>query len=301
MFSKYIEDPMKVFEVSVKFFRDKLIKDGLESLVLGVSGGADSTLMAAICHEAVKGLDGVRFLGYSLPTKTNKEDEKSRAEEVIEAFCTFGEVFPIGEIVNLKIKQFGIGNDEDNLIILDPNDTHKIKVRAGNIKARTRMEFLYDTANQFNGIVVSTDNLTEYMLGFWPVHGDVGDHCAIQYIWKSEVYDIMTAVAEMYQKSGESLKAKVLIDSINAKPTDGLGVSNSDFDQFGFEADVLSRLKPRDVYRLVEDILNDYIEAKATNDLEAMKVLEQNKIIKLHNRSHFKRKGPEILSRELLV
>jgi len=59
------------------------------------------------------------------------------------------------------------------------------------MKARIRMILLYDLAGGNDGMVLSTDNYTEYLLGFWTLHGDVGDFGMIQSLWKTEVYDMV--------------------------------------------------------------------------------------------------------------
>lgn len=66
-----------------------------------------------------------------------------------------------------------------------PNRT---PIANGNLQARCRMIHLYDLAGIHGGLVMSTDNQTEYQLGFWTIHGDVGDFDPIQDLWKTEVY-----------------------------------------------------------------------------------------------------------------
>lgn len=56
------------------------------------------------------------------------------------------------------------------------------------LEPRCRMMYLYDIASIRKGLVMSTDNQTEYQLGFWTIHGDVGDFDPIQDLWKSNLY-----------------------------------------------------------------------------------------------------------------
>lgn len=60
--------------------------------------------------------------------------------------------------------------DGDNLVSLK-----RTPIADGNIQARLRMIYLYNLASIHKGLVLSTDNQTEYQLGFWTIHGDVGD------------------------------------------------------------------------------------------------------------------------------
>lgn len=302
MFETFITDPKKSIQAIIRFLQSEIIRYNLNSLVLGVSGGADSTLVAALAHEAIKNMRDVQLIGYSLPSLTNKDDEIKRADEVITAFCDYGSTINISEIANAHIKFCELGDDESNLWPDINSNEHELKVRAGNIKARIRMIFLYDTAKQFNGVVLSTDNLTEYMLGFWTRHGDEGDLAPIQNLWKSEVYDVMETLANSYElDENNKQKAKVLRDGIVAKPTDGLGVSNSDFDQFGYYPDVLKRLKPKEVYRLVEEEIIEYLLASEADDKVALEELKQNQIVQRHINSNYKRECVKSPSRNTLT
>ena len=96
------------------------------------------------------------------------------------------------------------------------------RIRKGNIRARLRMITLYNLAGASQGFVASTDNFSELAAGFWTLHGDVGDVSPIQSLSKS--WEV-PALAEM-QGVPDSV--------VFAVPTDGLGVSSSDEDQFGF-------------------------------------------------------------------
>lgn len=70
--------------------------------------------------------------------------------------------------------------DGDNLVSLK-----RTPIADGNIQARLRMIYLYNLASIHKGLVMSTDNQTEYQLGFWTIHGDVGDFDPIQDLWKT--------------------------------------------------------------------------------------------------------------------
>jgi len=158
------------------------------------------------------------------------------------------------------------------------------KIRAGNIKARFRMMYLYDKAQKYNCLVLSTDNLTEYLLGFWTLHGDVGDFGFIQNLWKTEVYGL----AEWMASNG--IYDEVLSECLEATPTDGLGVSNNDLDQLlpGWEGSY------REGYRKVDEILQGWITMKEGMD-------ETHPVITRLLRTGFKRNNPANLSREELI
>jgi NH3-dependent NAD+ synthetase len=67
------------------------------------------------------------------------------------------------------------------------------------------------------------------MLGFWTLHGDVGDYGMVQNLWKTEIYGMASFLAEEMDKEPQ----QALKDCITAVATDGLGITNSDLDQLG--------------------------------------------------------------------
>ena len=112
--------------------------------------------------------------------------------------------------------------DADFLLFEGLDNSKEVRVRRGNIRARLRMNTLYNMAASKKGLVASTDNFSELAAGFWTLHGDVGDIAPIQSLTKS--WEV-PALAE---------RLGVPQSVIDAVPTDGLGVANGDEDQFGF-------------------------------------------------------------------
>lgn len=213
----------RVFNILVKEASNYITRNRLNAMVLGISGGIDSTVVAAICHEVSK-QTGIPLIGRSLPIK-NKEDEFDVSKLVGEAFCNDFKV------VNLTDGYLAVYNSiiggEENLISCgdDAESKYQTPIANGNIQARLRMIYLYNLASIHKGLVMSTDNQTEYQLGFWTIHGDVGDFDPIQGLWKTEVdADGARKICDMC----EAIKK-----SMSLTPTDGLGISNSDLDQIG--------------------------------------------------------------------
>jgi len=209
--------------------RDRLSKyvadHNLKALVLGVSGGVDSAVCAALARP-VCDLHGIDLVGRSITIASNKRGEITRAQLVGEAFCTDFKEIDLGDEFASLVKIL-IEDDE-------PGDlTHERRVRRGNLKARLRMIRLYDLASKHGGMVLSTDNLTELLLGFWTICGDVGDYGMIQKLWKSEVYAVARSLCRAFEAEKRSDRSEALQACIAAVPTDGLGVTDSDLDQFG--------------------------------------------------------------------
>ena len=203
-----------IFEAIVDVTSEYLTKNGIKAMVLGLSGGLDSTVCAAICKK-VNEKTGINFIGISLPCSTNKGDEISSASKAGLEFCNvFSEV-----------------NIQDGFECVEKlcektADKKSTTISQGNIKARLRMITLYDIASKNSGIVIGTSNTTERLTGFWTLHGDEGDINPIGDLWKTEVYGLANYLYKEVFKGSEALKA-----AIEITPTDGNGVSKSDADQ----------------------------------------------------------------------
>lgn len=207
-------DYKSVFETIVNTTAEYVKSCKLETMVLGLSGGLDSTVCAAICSKVAE-KTGTALYGVSLPCSTNKEDENNSADLAGKEFC------------NVYIKE---GIQETFECIEKLCDTvstlPSTKISQGNIKARLRMITLYDIASKMRGIVIGTSNTTERLTGFWTLHGDEGDINLIGDLWKTEVYALAQYMYENVFKGSKALKA-----AIEIVPTDGNGVSGSDADQ----------------------------------------------------------------------
>lgn len=278
----------RVFNILVKETSNYITRNRLNAMVLGISGGIDSTVVAAICHEVSK-QTGIPLIGRSLPIK-NKEDEFDVSKLVGEAFCNDFKV------VNLTDGYLAVYNSiiggEENLISCgdDAESKYQTPIANGNIQARLRMIYLYNLASIHKGLVMSTDNQTEYQLGFWTIHGDVGDFDPIQGLWKTEVYELAKWLIGYYYGC-EAIKK-----SMSLTPTDGLGISNSDLDQIGAKSYY-------DVDRVLQTLTckaspeNDKLQDELTAELGPDVV---GKITERRFKSRFKRLvSPIIVPREM--
>lgn len=218
----------------------------LKSLILGVSGGIDSTVVAAIACEVCKHT-GCELIGLSLPTSTNENDEITAADLVGAEFCTEFHKKSITNVYEAVSMHCAGSTGQDAR-------TH---IAEGNIKARLRMLMLYDMASIRQGIVLDTDNLSEHYLGFYTVHGDVADFNPIGHLWKHEVYGLAKWMLKNVYPNSEALKA-----SIALTPTDGNGV------QAGGD---IAQIAPGHTYEDVDDILMTHLHAKECPDDETRK------------------------------
>lgn len=316
-----------VFDVLVDKTAEYVTSNNLKAMVLGISGGIDSTVVAAICHEVSK-KTGIPLIGRSLPIK-NKEDEFDVSKLVGEAFCDEFKVFNLSD--SYKASLFDLCADAGLIKDCKGYDWYwlsdleelagRTPIANGNIQARCRMIHLYDIASIRKGLVMSTDNQTEYQLGFWTIHGDVGDFDPIQDLWKTEVYELAEWLrmkyvkanqghADCYHDMGASQKEYAITQSIALTPTDGLGISNSDLEQIGAKSydevdDILSRYIPFKEYRQKHgEPLHPHDEMAESDCWSQLCVRHGedvvNKVWSRHLASEFKRKkAPIYISREL--
>ena len=158
----------EIFERMVSNTLHYIEKYGLKSMVLGISGGIDSTVVAFVCHEISKRTDHkVKFIGVSLPSKTNADEENCIALG-IGKLCDKFIVHSIQEDFENLSSSFDYSSHLNGIDAMKP-------LQLGNIKARIRMMYIYNLASLTGGITMDTDNKTEHLQGFFTIHGDVFD------------------------------------------------------------------------------------------------------------------------------
>jgi len=184
----------------------------IRTAVVGISGGIDSALTAALFKQA-----GWDVIGVLMPIKQNPL-ETFRGLELVNQLQIPYRLHDLSNAVESLLNTFCSDNVDSGI----RGHTREQLIRQGNIRARLRMITLYNIASQTGGLVASTDNLSELATGFWTLHGDVGDLAPIQSLTKS--WEV-PALAEHL-----GLPSSI----IQAAPTDGLGISAGDEAQFGF-------------------------------------------------------------------
>jgi len=278
----------KIFDYLVENTAKYLKANNLQCMVLGISGGIDSTLTAAICCE-VENKYNIPFYGISLPCSTNSDEENNSALKCMKAFCKEGHYW----IENLQ-KEYSLMHSTCSV------HGDCTAIGKGNIKARLRMIYLYDIAQKNYGLVMDTDNLTEHYLGFFTIHGDVADFNPIGGLWKHEVYELTQYIRDYYKYENGVLntnKIEALNYALGIRPTDGNGVK---------EGGDMAQIAPAflsdnsyEAYKKVDDILETYLDIQLRDTDIQEKTIQELKvkydantvdmIINRHNRSEFKR------------
>ncbi|MBN1251906.1 MAG: NAD(+) synthase [Bacteroidales bacterium] len=260
-----IKDYKSAIENIRKELKIYIQTNNIKSLIAGISGGIDSALSIALAKPVCDELN-IPLIGRSITIETNKADEISRAKFMGENFTSDFKEVNLTQGYKL-ISPFVV---EKNL---NEQENRAFKIRLGNIKARLRMIYLYDLASKHKGMVLSTDNYTELLLGFWTLHGDVGDYGMIQNLWKTEVYEMSRVLASDLENKNAQ---KALLDCVTAVATDGLGITNSDLDQIQAKT-----------YEEVDEIL-----IKLLKDENNLGKLANHPVIERKRNSEYKRNNP---------
>lgn len=146
-----LENPAGAIEHVENFLKDYVQKVAAEGVVFGMSGGLDSSVVAALCARAFNDRDKV--LGLCMPEEeTYNQQNIEDAEHVAKIFDVEFRTVDITQMT----KAFSA-----NLAVFDP----KNRVANGNLKARVRAVTLYYYSNVLNRLVVGTTDKSEMMLG----------------------------------------------------------------------------------------------------------------------------------------
>lgn len=163
-------------DLTVQWLKDKVAESHTDGLIIGLSGGIDSSVCAALMVRAV----GERALGISMPVKSNPKDQQD-AKLLAEA---------------IGIRYYPLDLSAAHQLMFD-DITKLVDYRASNerlsdanLRARLRMSALYTIANLKNLLVVGTDNAAELYTGYFTKYGDGGvDILPIANLSKAQVYE----------------------------------------------------------------------------------------------------------------
>lgn len=211
-------DAVKVKNDCVQWIRDWFEENGKGcNAVIGISGGKDSTVAAALCVEAL-GKD--RVIGVLMPNGEQNDIEDSFA--LVNHLGIRFTVQNIDKIYKEFLRNLEYPID-GNIYRIKQTEQTKI-----NLPPRIRMTTLYAVAQSVNGRVVCTDNLSESYIGYSTRWGDsVGDFSPLANLTSEEVVAVGNALSLPY-------------DLTHKTPSDGL-CGKTDEDRFGFTYEVLNK------------------------------------------------------------
>jgi len=184
---------------------------GDKPVVLGLSGGIDSALVA---YLAVEALGTNKVHGLIMPSDTNTKEDLEYANLVCKKLGLIPITYHLSPIINEYKK------------IIRPEDQKII----GNVKARMRMVLLYSKANELDGLVLGTGNKTEIAIGYFTKYGDGGvDILPIGDLYKTEVRELTRYL-------------NIPKEIIDRPPTAGLWEGQTDENEIGMTYENLDKI-----------------------------------------------------------
>jgi NAD+ synthase len=203
-------DAWRVEKFLSEFIREYTEKAGKEKVILGISGGIDSALVAALAREA---LGPRRVVGLILPYHSTPPEEARDAEHLCRMLKIRHKTIEITPMVDAYFSHFPRAS----------------LMRRGNKMARERMSILYDWAAYHDALVLGTSNRTELTLGYFTKFGDGGaDLEPIGGLYKCEVRQL-----------GHSLSLPRMI--LDKPPSAGFWKGQTDEKELGFSYNLLDR------------------------------------------------------------
>ncbi len=158
-----------ITEYLVRFLDDEVRKTGLKKVVLGLSGGIDSAVVAVLAHRAF----GDDLLCVKMPSHYSSQSSLDDADELVEKFGMRAIVCDISPL--LKAYE----NDDMN------------NLRKGNFSSRMRMATLFDISADEGALVLGTSNKSELLLGYGTLYGDLASAInPLGDLYKSEVFEL---------------------------------------------------------------------------------------------------------------
>lgn len=237
-------DPKQEVEKITMFIQQTLQRSGFSKVVVGLSGGIDSSTTLAL---AVKALGGENVYAFLLPYQNLNQQGIQSAKDVLQHVVLpegQQEILDISPVVATAVKALGLNVEQ-------PTDNERM--RLGNIMARIRMITLFDRAKKLQALVLGTENRSEYHLGYFTRFGDeASDIEPIRHLYKTHVYQLA-----QYLQIPERV--------ISQAPTAGLWQQQTDEGEFGFsykEADPVLYLYYDKKIQLVDIAAKGFINAE---------------------------------------
>ena len=204
-----LDDREEIWNAIVVGLRDYVEKNGFRSVVVGLSGGIDSALVAAL---AVDALGAKRVNGIAMPSKYSSDHSLSDAQALADATGIHFRTVSIAPMVDAYM---------NNLVLKG--------IAEENLQARVRGTTLMGISNQEGHLVLATGNKSELAVGYSTLYGDaVGGFAPIKDIYKTDVWALARWRNEVARQRGES--EPIPVNSIEKEPSAELRPDQKDSD-----------------------------------------------------------------------
>jgi NAD+ synthase (glutamine-hydrolysing) len=221
-----LDDLAQIWQALVVGLRDYVAKNNFPSVVLGVSGGIDSAVVAAIAADAI-GADRVH--GIALPSKYSSDHSLSDAKALAMNIGLKYRIIEIEPMVQSFIGNLGLAGLAEE-----------------NVQARVRGTTLMGLSNQEGHLVLATGNKSELAVGYSTLYGDaVGGYAPIKDLYKTQVWDL--ARWRNQQAINEGQTPPIPVNSINKEPSAELRPGQKDSDSLPD-------------YKVLDQLLHIYID-----------------------------------------
>jgi NAD+ synthase (glutamine-hydrolysing) len=249
-----------IYQALVLGVKDYFRKNGFKNAVIGLSGGIDSALTAAIAVEAL-GNENVR--GVAMPSKFSSEGSISDSLDLAKNLAIECEIVPIKDIYTTYLES-----------LKTQFSNTQFNVAEENIQARIRGNILMALSNKFGYLVLTTGNKSESSVGYSTLYGDMaGGLAVISDVLKTKVYELSTYINKV---KGKEI---IPVSTITKPPSAELRDDQKDSDSL-----------PE--YDILDPILKAYVE----DDLSKEKIIGLGfdeaivrRIINLVDRNEYKR------------
>jgi NAD+ synthase (glutamine-hydrolysing) len=254
-----LSDEEEVWQALVMGLRDYVIKNGFKSVILGLSGGIDSALVAAIACDAL-GADKV--YGIALPSKYSSTHSLNDAKQTA-----------INTGLNFRVIEI------EPMVQSFVSNLHLTGIAEENIQARVRGSTLMALSNAEGHLVLATGNKSELAVGYSTLYGDaVGGFAPIKDIYKTDVWNLakwLNAVS-----ISQNLMPPIPQNSIDKEPSAELRPNQKDTDSLPD-------------YKILDQILRIYIEGDAGKSGAISAGFDQQlveKVLQMVDRAEYKRR-----------
>ncbi len=204
-------DPDFTTRILCGFIKSEVRRAGRSSVVVGLSGGLDSSVAACL---AVRALGPQSVLGLVMPYRSSHPTSAAHAELVLGALGIIGERVEITPLIDAFSAISRPGS----------------RVRLGNAMARVRMILLYDRSAENDALVLGTSNKTEMLLGYGTLHGDLAS--------------AINPLGDLYKTQVRALAEYLRVPPVirRKRPSADLWPRQSDEGELGFTYDTVDRL-----------------------------------------------------------